>query len=581
MSASNSAASPAGNSGNPNGAPAPQQGKEIVITYSDGSKKRFPSGTPIGVALEGVSSQWPIVASYFDYKIAPLDRKLTADGLLEPVHLGMRDGALIYRRSLSFLLVRAVQELFPTLRVYINHSLSGGYFCELQPYGMKNVPHVRVSQADLDRIKERMRQIVEADEEFKRHTLPIAEAIELFKRNGQPEKAELMRWCGSEGVTVYTCGGYTNHFYGYLVPSTGYLKTFDLILEEPGFVLAFPHSSAPDRLPPYVHEPKIFAAYQEYDHWMRILGLDTVAQLNELIETGRIREYILIAEGLQEKKLARIADRITDHPGQPRIVLISGPSGAGKTTSMKRLSIQLRVNGHRLIPISLDDFFVDRDRTPRDSYGDYDFESFDAIDHELFDRTVHALLRGEEVTMPRYDFKEGRSKPGPSLRMEPDQLLLIEGIHGLNNRLLEHLPEGMKFKIYVSPLTHLNIDEHNRIPSSDARLLRRLVRDQQFRGHGAADTLARWPSVRRGEEANIFPYQERADVIFNSSLPYEIGALAGPALTALRQVERNRPEFAEAARLLRFLSYFREIPLEDVPRHSLLREFLGGSLFTY
>ncbi len=556
-------------------------GSPIVLELPDGSRQTVPSGTTVGEILRDWPSPHPLVAAFHDYKIAPLEKKLMSSGRLEPLHLGMRDGALMYRRSLSFVLVRAVREIFSKVRVYISHSLSGGYYVELQPYGMRNVATMRPTARDLERIKERMRRIVEADEPFIRHSLPTAEAIQLFHNNGQEEKAGLLKWCGTDSVTVYTCGGHTNHFYGYLVPSTGYLKLFDLVQEGPGFVLMFPHTSDPTRLPPYEPQPKIFATLQEYDKWMRILGLDTVAQLNVLVAAGVIRDYVLIAEGLQEKKIARIADRITESPNKPKVVLMSGPSASGKTTSMKRLCIQLRVNGYRPIEISMDDFFVDRELTPRDASGDYDFESFDTIDHRKFNDTIFALLQGEEVTMPKYDFREGRSREGGKLRIDPDHILVVEGIHALNNNLLAQVLDGLKFRIYVSPLTHLNIDEHNRIPSSDARLLRRLVRDAQFRGYEAKDTLARWPSVRRGEEKNIFPYQEMADVVFNSSLPYEIGALAPMAVEALRKIDRTCPEFAEAARLLRFLSYFQGIPLEDVPRTSLLREFMGGSIFRY
>jgi len=553
----------------------------IPFTLPDGVTRHYPKGTSVAQVLRDCTAPYPVVAAFLDHKLASLERKLTYGGTVEPVHLGMRDGALIYRRSLSFLLIRAIQEIYPDLRVYVNHSLSRGYYVELQRGTLKNVKSIVLTQGDLDKIEKRMREIVERDEPFVRKDLTLDEAVEVFEKTGQLEKIQLLRCCDTEYVSVYTCGGATNHFYGYLVPSTGFLKVFSLILLPPGFVLLFPSISDPLTLPAYEPQPKLFAVYQEYERWMRILGLDTVAQLNELVTKNKIREYILIAEGLQEKKIAAIADKITDNAAHPRIVLISGPSAAGKTTFVKRLSIQLRVNGFRPVCISMDDFFVNREDTPKDEHGAFDFEAFEAIDYKLFDETILDLLRGATVTMPKFDFPQGRRVPNGQLTLQPDQIILIEGIHALNHRLLSPAPEGLKFRIYVSPLTHLNIDEHNRIPSSDSRVLRRLVRDSRYRGYSALETLARWPSVRRGEERNIFPYQENSDIIFNSSLPYEISVLAPFAMKGLSQVERKSVEFAEAARLMRFLSYFKEIPADEVPKHSILREFIGGSRFKY
>lgn len=560
---------------------APEAAPPLSFTFPDGSVRSYPHGVTVREVLRDIPSPHPVVAAYLDYKICPLERSLNYGGTIEPVHLGTRDGALIYRRSLSFLLVRAIQEIYPDLRVYVNHALSRGYYVELHPHTLKTVRQIVLTEGDLEKIRRRMREIVEADEPLVRSEVTIEEAMRLFERTGQLEKVQLLRYCTSDTVSVYSCGGTTNHFYGYLVPSTGYLKVFDLVPQPPGMVLLFPAIPTPDVLPAFEPQPKLFSIYQEYERWMSILGLDTVAQLNDLIADGKIREYILIAEGLQEKKIAQIADRITQHPHGPRVVLIAGPSASGKTTFVKRLHIQLRVNGFRPVCISMDDFFVNRDETPRDEYGDFDFESLKTIDSELFNNVVVGLLQGDKVQMPLFDFPSGLRRTGESLAIEPDQILLVEGIHGLNDKLLAKVPEGLKFRIYISPLTHLNIDEHNRIPSSDSRLLRRLVRDARYRGHGALDTLKRWPSVRRGEERNIFPYQERADVIFNSALPHEISVLAPFAVKGLKQIERKTREYAEAARLLRFLSYFKEIPPEEVPAQSILREFMGGSCFKY
>lgn len=556
----------------------------VRITLAGGRMVEAPRGMPAGELLEReqVVCDHRIVAVRYCNKVASLQRPLDKDGPLEPVHLGNRDGALIYRRSLTFLLIRAVAEVFPGMQVYINHSLDQGYYCELHNERYTPGSPVPLDKKDLRRIEARMREIAKADEPIERSEAPLDEALELFAAAGMAEKVELLKYSPADSrVSIYRMGGMINHFYGQLAPSTGSLTEFELRNTPPGFVLRFPSRTNPVELPPYQHQRTLFEVLQEYEQWMRLLDWRTVAQLNHLIDSGRVREYVLIAEALHDKKLAQIADMITRGPRHPRIVLLSGPSASGKTTSMKRLGIQLRVNGVQPVIIGLDDFFVDREKTPKDESGEFDFESFHAIDIERLQSTVRALLRGETVAMPKFDFVSGRSVPGEEMRLGDNQLLLLEGIHALNDGLLPTIPEGLKFKIYASPLTHLNIDEHNRISTRDARLLRRLVRDHSYRGYDAVETLRRWPSVRRGEERNIFPYQHNADVVFNSSLPYEISAMKQKAEKVLKSVARDQPEHSEAARLIKFLSYFREIPLEFVPRHSLLREFLGGSCFTY
>lgn len=564
--------------------PARKEAGTVKITLASGGSRRVPKGTPAGELLRELQKpgDGPIVATRFRNKIASLARPLDCAGLLEPVRLDSRDGALIYRRSLSFVLIRAVAELFPDLQVYINHSLDQGYYAELYCSDYRNDGPVPISRADVKAIEGRMREIVDADDPIEREEYPLDQAIALFKDAGMLDKVELLKYSKpGDDVSVYRLGGLINHFYGQLAPSTGVLDVFELRHTSPGLVLRFPTRSTPDALPAYEHQKAIFEVLREYENWMRILQWRTVPQLNALIDAERVREYILIAEALHEKRLAAIADTITEHPRKPRVVLLSGPSASGKTTTVKRLSIQLAVNGFRPVVIGLDDFFVDRDKTPKDEKGEYDFESFDAINIQSLQESVRALLRGEEVRLPRFDFQQGRSVPGHTVRLAPGQLLILEGIHALNDRLLPTIPEGLKFKIYASPLTHLNIDDHNRIPSSDARLLRRLVRDFHYRGYDAVETIKRWPSVRRGEERNIFPYQKNADVVFNSSLPYEFAVLKNPAVQVLKRVKREVPQFSEAARLIKFLGYFHEAPLEYVPRHSLLREFLGGSCFTY
>jgi uridine kinase len=557
--------------------------RRIRIDLPDGRKIKVSPGTSARHALEmgAVASAHPVVAVRFRNKVAPLDRTLEYPGLLEPVHLGTADGMLIYRRTLTFVLVRAVEELFPDLRVYINHSVDQGYYAELYCDDFNAAGPLVISTRDVAAIEKRMREIITRDEQIERREYSLEEAINMFRSEGMNDKADLLGYSSNGPVSVYRMGNHINHFYGQLAPSTGYLTVFELVYEAPGIIMRFPRSSDPSQLPPRQKTERMMSVLREYEQWMRILEWRTVAQLNALIDADKVREYILIAESLHEKRLAGIADAITHNPRKPRIVLLSGPSASGKTTSTKRLCIQLRVNGKRPVPIEMDNFFVDRDKTPRDESGEFDFESLYAVDIPRLQETVRRLLRGEEVQIPKFDFKQGRSVPGHKMRIGPEDILVLEGIHALNDDLLPTVPDGMKFKIYASPLTHLNIDDHNRISSSDARLLRRLVRDFSYRGYDAVDTLARWPSVRRGEEKNIFPYQDNADAVFNSALPYEISALKTSAVTVLSRVARTQPQYSEAARMLKLLSYFREIPGDLVPRHSLLREFLGGSCFTY
>lgn len=555
----------------------------VRVTLPDGSTRQVKRGTPLRTVLEQakISAPAPIVAARFRHRVTSLDRKVDKPGPLDVVHIGTRDGALVYRRSLSFILIRAVAELFPGQRVYINHSLDRGYYSELYPGNGRPRDATPLTETDVARIEERMREIIARDEPIAREIKPLDEAIELFREAGMNDKVELLRWDARNDVPVYRSGNCINHFYGHLAPSTGCLSVFELKLEYPGLILRFPLDSQPGKIPPSMPHEKMLGILREYERWMRILNWRTVPQLNELVQSERVREYILIAEALHEKRLAQIADAITEHPRRPRVVLLSGPSSSGKTTSTKRLAIQLRVNGHRATVIELDNFFVDRERTPKDERGEYDFEHLHAIDIPLLQDCVRRLLEGEVVSVPKFNFQEGRSVPGETHQLEEGEILILEGIHALNTGLLPEIPDGLKFKIYASPMTHLNIDDHNRISSSDARLLRRIVRDFSYRGYDAVDTIRRWPSVRRGEARNIFPYQEQADVIFNSALPYEIAALKPHALSVLQRVKPTQEEYSEASRLIRFLGYFRPIKGDYVPRHSLLREFIGGSCFTY
>ncbi|CAN5325951.1 nucleoside kinase [soil metagenome] len=559
-----------------------ESGKTFKVKLPNGEMREVPAGTPVKTLIpEKSAGGLPVVAIRFNNKIASLQRPVDRDGEIALVDLLSRDGGLIYRRSVTFLLIRAVHDLFPDLKVYINHSLNNGYYGEMYHEMSGHTGPQLLAESDLVRIKARMRELVDADEPFIRKEMPVKDAIELFASRGMEDKVQLLRYRTDDVISVYEFGPMVNHFYGQLAPSSGFLQDFDLVTCTPGFVLQFPGHGLPGIMPSYKHEDRLFAVYQEYEKWSRILGVRSVAHLNGLIDTKKINEYVLIAEALQEKKLARLADTIAEHPRQPRIVLLSGPSSSGKTTTVKRLAIQLRVNGLQPLVIGLDDFFVERERTPRDERGEFDFENFKAIDVPLLQDCVRRLLRGEETMIPKFDFILGKPVPGHLVQLLPGQHLILEGIHGLNPELLPELPDGLKFKIYISPLTHLNIDDHNRTASSDTRLIRRLVRDSRYRGYDGLATLSRWPSVRRGEERNIFPYQNEADYIFNSSLPYEVCVLKEFALPLLQAVPRDNAIYAEAARLAKFMSYFRDIKADIVPRHSLLREFIGGSSFKY
>jgi len=556
---------------------------QLKITLPEGQILRVPEKTTIRDVFDmaELKTPFPIVSSFFENKVEPLYRELDSSGSLTPIHLGMSDGALIARRTLCFILTVSVYETFPDTCVYINHSIDGGYYCDLYMTTEAGHNPVNLSSIDLQRIEQKMREIIAEDIPLKREEHSIKNAMKLFKKQNKHDKVELLKYTDSETVSVYQLKSRYNHFYGQLSPSTGAVVEFEIVPRDNGFVLRFARSSNPYDIPASQPSQKIFSVLKEYEEWMKILKWRTLPQFNKLAAEGRVREYVLIAEALHEKKLGQLADQITHHVRKPKIVVLAGPSASGKTTSVKRLAIQLRVNGKNPVIIGLDDFFVDRDKTPKDEFGEYDFESFRTVDIEHLQKCVMKLLQGEKVRLPKFDFIQGKGVPGHEVQMQENSILVIEGIHALNDQLLPTIPDGLIFKIYASPLTHMNLDDHNRISSSDSRLLRRIVRDNQFRGYNAFDTIKRWPSVRRGEEKNIFPYQENADVIFNSSLPYEISALKHYAVPVIKKVSRKLPEYKEASRLLKFLTYFADLDPDLVPRHSLLREFIGGSCFDY
>jgi len=488
------------------------------------------------------------------------------------IDLKHSDGEKIYQRSLSFLLVRAAVAVFEGIKVRIEHSLSKGLYCEFDYIR-------RLTHEDYRLILAKMQEYVDKDLPFVKRIYDIEEASEFFRVNNMHSKVALLKFRPKNDIRLYDCDGLLNYFYGYMVPSTGYLKIFDIIKYDEGAILMHPTKYSPYSVPKFEESPKIAEVFKESEQWSAIMQIGYVSKLNEMINLGNHKELIQIAEALHEKKIAMIADTVTKR--KKRVILIAGPSSSGKTTFANRLKIQLKVNGLHPITISTDNYFVNRDKTPLDENGDYDFESLDAVDIEAFNKDLNDLLDGKVVSLPVFNFQIGqREYPGNTLQINEDQPIIIEGIHGLNDALTKAIFKRDKFKIYVSALTQLNIDDHNRIPTTQARLLRRIVRDNQFRGHSAKKTIGMWSSVRRGEERYIFPFQEEADEIFNTALPYELAVLKKHALPLLEAITQMEPEYSEALLLKKFLGYFVSIEEDDlVPSVSILKEFIGGSGF--
>lgn len=518
------------------------------------------------------------VTARVNNKSESLDFRIYNNCDVEFVDISNSSGMRAYIRSLCFVLYKAVTDLYPGTELRIEHSISNGNYCLL------NDGNEPVSAGKVARIAQRMREIIAQDFPFEQKLAYTETVIEIFQKQGLPEKVELLRSTGDLYTTYYSLDGLADIYYSWLVPSTGYLQVFDLQPYANGMLLLPPDKYDPTRVATPIDQQKMLNAFNEYTTFNRIIGIDGVGKLNRSIDDDRASTLIKVAEALHEKKIAKIAEEIAQRfkEGGARIVLISGPSSSGKTTFSKRLSIQLMTN--RLIPaaISLDDYFVNRINTPLDESGDYDYESLYALDLQRFNSDLQRLLKGENVALPTYDFKSGsRIETGKTMQLTPNTVLILEGIHALNPELTTTIDDAQKYRIYASALTSLSIDDHNWIPTTDNRLLRRIVRDAKTRGVSPKDTIARWNSVRRGEDRWIFPYQENADAMFNSSLLFELAVIREYAMPVLRTVPRNCPEYAEAARLLKFLHYFRSLPEKEIPPTSLLREFLGGSSFKY
>ena len=493
---------------------------------------------------------------------------------VEFLDMASASGSRAYTRTLFFVLCKAVQDIYPNTDVVIDIPVSNGFYVDIR-LGRP------VVEEDVNILRRRMQEIIDAKMPIRRYMVPTEDAIALFQEKGDVEKVKLLKTSGSIYTTYYEIGEYVDFYYGTLLTNTSGLYLFGLEKYYDGMLLRIPSLKNPDKLGEMTKQDKMFDIFKEHHRWQDILGIRTVGDFNQAIDAGHATDIINISEALQEKKIAQIAEDIANRQGV-KLVLLAGPSSSGKTTSCKRLSIQLAVNGLKPLQISLDDYFVDRDRTPKDDNGEYDFESIYALNLDLLNEQFNALFRGEEVELPKYDFPSGKSvKSGKKLKMEPNNVLVVEGIHALNPELTAHIPQEQIYRVYASALTTILLDNHNYIPTTDNRLLRRIIRDYKYRGVSAQETIHRWPSVRAGENKWIFPYQENADAMFNTAMLYELSVIKMQAEPLLQQVPENCEEHAEAYRLLKFLKYFKGIPYNNLPPTSLLREFLGGSSFHY
>ena len=551
-----------------------------IYCKNNNSTREFPEGSSLLDIYNGFNLAMPYgpVSAKVNNKVESLDFRVYYNKDIEFLDITSSSGMRTYVRSLFFVLVKAVEELYPQGNISLEHPISKGYFCKL---------HIdrTIGLDDVQRIKQKMQEIIAADIPYTRTECHTEKVVRLFEERGMPDKARLLDTYGQLYSYYYQLGDTVDCYYSSLVPSTGYIHLFDIVKYYDGLLLRIPNRENPTKLEEVVKQEKMLEVFQEYHRWNQILGISTVGDLNVACNEGHATDLINVSEALQEKKIAQIADEIThrDQDGKRvKLVLISGPSSSGKTTFSKRLSIQLMTNGLKPYPISLDDYFVNRNDTPLDENGKHDFESLYAVDLPFFEEQLTTLLNGGEVELPRYNFTTGkREMSGKKLRIDEHMILIIEGIHALNPALTPHIPNENKYKVYVSALTTILLDNHNYIPTTDNRLLRRIIRDYKYRNYSAEETIARWPSVRAGEEKWIFPYQENANAMFNSALLFELAVLKDYVEPVLRKVPNRCPEYSEAHRLLRFLNYFVSVQDKELPPTSLLREFLGGSSFQY
>jgi uridine kinase len=551
----------------------------IAITcVNTGTTKKVSKGTSLDkVAKEfGVEMKNPILGAMVNNVLEELDFLVFHPISVQFIDITHPEGMRMYIRSLSFILYKAIDELFPASHLRIDHAISKGIYCKV------TIPDHCLALQDVADIKQRMQEIVNADLPFIHMEEETEEVIRLFESHGLTDKINLLKHRGRNFSSYYKLEGHIDAFYGYMVPSTGYIQVFDLNKYFNGILLQVPQANNPKQVEPLVIQNKLFEIFQEFSQWIKILDVPNISDLNNSCSNGKSEVLIKVAEALHEKKIGQIADNIRSKKDQVKIILISGPSSSGKTTFAKRLGIHLIVNGMKPLNLSLDNYFVDRDKTPLDENGNHDYEAVEALDISLFNENLLALLNGEKIEIPKFSFETGtRFYNGEFLHMQPENVLIIEGIHGLNPQLTNSIPAEAKFKIYVSALAALNIDDHNRVSTTDNRLVRRIVRDYRYRKYSARETISRWPSVRQGEEKHIFPFQEEADTMFNSALLYELAVLKPFAEPILLEVQPNQPEYSEATRLLSFFRYLKPLKPTEIPPTSILREFLGGSSFSY
>lgn len=551
--------------------------EKMISVIVDGQEREYKEGTTLLTISKEFQSnyEYDIILAMVNHKLRELNKTIIPDSEINFVTTKDDTGHKTYIRGISLVMLKALYSHIgreKIKKVSIEYSLGSGYYCELDGV-------VKLNQNDVNEIVKKMKQIVQNDIIFHKKSIGTDDAIILFKKYKMYDKEKLFRYRRVSKANIYNLDGFEDYFYGYMPPSTGMLKYFDMFLYDDGFILQVPEKENPTVIPEFKPTRKLFETLKEANQWGKTLEVDTVGALNDVISQGGIRDLILVQEALQEKKIAEIAEQIVSTHDK-KFIMIAGPSSSGKTTFSHRLSIQLRAHGMKPHPIAVDNYFVNRENTPLDEFGNYNYECLEALDIEQFNKDMTDLLNGKTVELPNYNFITGkREYKGNYMTLGPDEILVIEGIHGLNDKLSYSLPKESKFKIYISALTQLNIDEHNRIPTTDGRLIRRMVRDARTRGTSAQKTIGMWSSVRKGEEQYIFPFQEEADVMFNSALIYELAILKQYAEPILFGINRESEEYVEAKRLLKFLDYFIGVSSEEVPKNSILREFVGGSIF--
>ena len=553
--------------------------KTIVITFESGQKITCPSQTLVGELLNepmDPASGLPYLGALVNNELVTFGYTLDIDSAVRFVTMASPGGMQIYVRSLSFLLAKAVKDLHPAARFSVEHALGPGLYCEFEIDGVRGL-----SPAQAETLEAHMRDLVATNRPILRQRISYTAAIDQFTKNGQADKVSLLRFTNTPKIVTYVCENFSDLATGPMTRSTGPLQFFRVIPYQTGFILQMPTCDTAPRIPDFKPITVLAETFKEYNRWGRILGVNTVGRLNEIIAANEIRDFVKVAEALHEKKIAAIADQIASNPSV-KWILIAGPSSSGKTTFAKRLAIQLRVNGLRPVTLGTDDYFVDREHTPRTPSGEFDFEHLQAVDVPTLNRDLADLDAGREIQRPTFDFHTGaRFYKGKTLRLDEDQVVVLEGIHSLNPALTPGLPDARKFHIYISALTQLNLDNNNRIPTTDNRLLRRLVRDHRYRGHSATRTLEMWPNVGRGERAWIFPFQEEADAVFNSALDYELAILSVLARPLLSEIKPHQHVYAEARRMLEFLAHFIPLSTDVPPPTSIIREFVGGADFDY